>query len=252
MARKVNRSNMKMVENDIHAIDDYNKKETKRLTFNDLKSIKPLNEPQRQMFESYFYDNFILANGSAGTGKTYAAIYLGLTDVLTKKAKQDHMIIVRSAVSSREIGFLPGSEDEKMEVYETPYRDIFADLFGRQTAYDKMKKQKVVKFMSSSFVRGLTWDNAVVVVDEIQNMTFPEINSVITRLGANSKLVVVGDYIQNDLYRKRNDQSGMANFLTVVERMENFDEITFTSNDIVRSAFVKSWICAMEDAGVTT
>jgi phosphate starvation-inducible PhoH-like protein len=240
---------MQIEESNIHAIKDY--KETKRLTFNDLKAIKPLNAPQRQMFESYFYDNFILANGSAGTGKTYAAIYLGLTDVLTKKSKQTHMIIVRSAVASRDIGFLPGTDEEKMEPYEAPYRDIFADLFGRETAYDKMKKQKLVKFMASSFVRGLTWDNAVVIIDEIQNMTFYEINSVITRLGANSKLVIIGDQIQTDLYRKANDKSGMSDFLKVVERMDNFDEVTFTSADIVRSAFVKSWICAMEDAGVT-
>ena len=250
MTRKANRSSMQLVTDDIHAIQEF--KSTKRLTFNDLKAIKPLNAPQRQMFESYFYDNFILANGSAGTGKTYAAIYLALTDVLVKKSKQTQLIIVRSAVPSREIGFLPGDPDEKMEPYELPYRDIFADLFNRNTAYDKMKQQKVVKFVPTSFVRGLTWDNAVVVLDEIQNLTFYEINSVITRLGANSKLIVIGDNIQTDLYRKRNDQSGMGDFLKVVKRMDNFDEILFTSNDIVRSAFVKSWICAMEDAGVIT
>lgn len=240
---------MQLIENDIHAVQEY--KELKKLTSNDLKVIKPLNPPQQRMFESYFSDNIILANGSAGTGKTYSAIYLALTDVLARKSKQDQLIIVRSAVPSRDIGFLPGSSAEKMEEYELPYRDIFADLFRRQTAYDKMKKQGVVRFVSSSFVRGLTWDNAVVVIDEIQNMTFYEINSVITRLGANSKLIVIGDQIQSDLYRKRNDKSGMQDFLKVVSLMDNFEEITFTPNDIVRSAFVKSWICAMEEAGIT-
>jgi phosphate starvation-inducible protein PhoH len=239
---------MQLIESDIQAHQDF--KDNKRLTLNDLKAIKPLNEPQRQMFESYFCDNFILANGSAGTGKTYAAIYLALNDVLSAKAKQKQLIIVRSAVASRDIGFLPGSDEEKMEPYEAPYRDIFADLFGRETAYDKMKKQKVVKFVSSSFVRGLTWDNAVVIIDEIQNLTFYEINSVITRLGANSKLIIIGDQIQTDLYRKHNDKSGMQDFLKVIGLMTNFEQVTFTSNDIVRSAFVKSWICALEEAGI--
>jgi phosphate starvation-inducible protein PhoH len=240
---------MKVIENDVQALQDF--KESKRLTINDLKSIKPINTPQHQMFESYFYGNNILANGSAGTGKTYAAIYLGLTDVLSKKSKQDNMIIVRSAVASRDIGFLPGDDAEKMEVYETPYNDIFSDLFGRPTAYEKMKKQKIVKFVPTSFVRGLTWDDAVIIIDEVQNMTFYEINSVITRVGANSKLIIIGDQIQTDLYRKKNDQSGMREFLNVVERMEGFDQVTFRPDDIVRSAFVKSWICALEEAGVT-
>lgn len=248
MTRKANRTNMQLIESDIQAHQDF--KDNKRLTLNDLKAVKPLNEPQRQMFESYFCDSFILANGSAGTGKTYAAIYLALNDVLSAKAKQKQLIIVRSAVASRDIGFLPGTDEEKMEPYETPYRDIFADLFGRETAYDKMKKQKVVKFMSSSFVRGLTWDNAVVIIDEIQNLTFYEINSVITRLGANSKLIIIGDQIQTDLYRKHNDKSGMQDFLKVIGLMTNFEQVTFTSNDIVRSAFVKSWICALEEAGI--
>jgi phosphate starvation-inducible PhoH-like protein len=161
------------------------------------------------------------------------------------------MIIVRSAVASRDIGFLPGDDAEKMEVYETPYNDIFSDLFGRPTAYEKMKKQKIVKFVPTSFVRGLTWDDAVIIIDEVQNMTFYEINSVITRVGANSKLIIIGDQIQTDLYRKKNDQSGMREFLNVVERMEGFDQVTFRPDDIVRSAFVKSWICALEEAGVT-
>lgn len=248
MSRKSKRCNMKVIENDVQALHDF--KESKKLTLNDIKSVKPINTPQQQMFESYFSGNHILANGSAGTGKTFAALYLGLNDVLSKGTKQNNLIIVRSAVPSREIGHLPGTELEKLEPYEVPYRDIFADLFGRATAYDKMKKQKLVNFIPTSFVRGLTWDNAVVVIDEVQNMTFYEINSVITRIGANSKLIIIGDQIQTDLYRKRNDQSGMADFLNVVQRMDCFDQITFRPNDIVRSAFVKSWICALEEAGI--
>jgi phosphate starvation-inducible protein PhoH len=241
---------MKVIDNDVKAIKDYQTNNNKHLTIHDLKTIKPLNTPQELMFESYFSGNFILANGSAGTGKTFAAIYLGLTDLLSKKEKQNKMIIVRSAVPSREIGFLPGTNEEKLEPYETPYRDIFADLFKRKTAYDHMKRQHLVRFTPTSFVRGLTWDNAVIIVDEIQNMTFPEINSIITRVGANSKLIIVGDQPQTDLYRKSNDQSGMKNFLIIADKMDEFDHITFTSNDIIRSSFVKSWICALEDSGL--
>lgn len=244
------RSNYEVMNNveDIHARQDYNN--NKPLSIHDLKAIKPLNEPQKQMFESYFTDNFIVANGSAGTGKSFSAIFLALNDVLSKDRPQKKLIIVRSAVPSREIGHLPGTEDEKLEPYEAPYKDIFAELLGRKVAYDKMKKQGVVEFVPTSFIRGLTWDNAVVVVDEVQNMTFYEINSVITRIGANSKLIVIGDQIQTDLYRRKNDQSGISEFIRVADLMEEFDHIVFTKHDIVRSAFVKSWICALEDSNI--
>lgn len=249
MTRKAKQKQfMKLVENDINAHADYN--DNKILGIQDLATIKPLNEPQTRMFESYFSGNHILANGSAGTGKTFAGIYLGLTDILSKQSKQNEMIIVRSAVPTREIGHLPGTEEEKLDPYESPYRDIFADLFHRETAYDKMKRYGRVRFVPTSFVRGLTWDNAIVLVDEIQNMTFYEINSVITRLGANSRLIIVGDHIQSDLRMKRNDQSGMEDFLRVVEKMDSIEQIIFTKHDVVRSAFVKSWICALEDSGI--
>lgn len=249
MARKARRPDtLELIQNDLDAANTY--EDQKTLSIQDLKSIKPLTDPQKQMFESYFSGNYILANGSAGTGKTYTAIYLGLLDVLSKKEKQNNLIIVRSAVSSRDIGFLPGTELEKLEPYETPYRDIFADLFSRQTAYDKMKRQKIVRFTPTSFVRGLTWDNAVIIIDEVQNMTFYELNSVITRVGINSKLIIIGDQIQSDLYRKPNDSSGMEDFIKVVDMMEEFDHIKFTQHDIVRSKFVKSWICALEESGI--
>lgn len=246
MSRKVKR-HMKVIENEFNNI---NNNDYKKLSIHDLKVIKPLNDPQRRMFESYFTGNFILADGSAGSGKTFAAIYLGLNDVLSKKSTQEKMIIVRSAVPSREIGHLPGTDEEKLEPYEAPYKDMFAELLGRPTAYEKMKLQNVVRFVPTSFVRGLTWDDAVVIVDEVQNMTFYEINSVMTRIGANSKLIVIGDYIQTDLYRKTNDKCGMKEFLNVAEKIDEFERITFMQRDIVRSAFVKSWICALEESGL--
>jgi len=249
MGKKARRNyeGMNNVE-DIHARHEH--KNNKKLTIHDLKPIKPINEPQKQMFESYFSENFIVANGSAGTGKSFCSIFLALNDVLSKDRPQKKLIIVRSAVPSREIGHLPGTEDEKLEPYEAPYKDIFAELLGRKVAYDKMKKQKIVEFVPTSFIRGLTWDDAVIVVDEVQNMTFYEINSVITRVGANSKLIVIGDQIQTDLYRRKNDQTGIAEFIRVADRMDEFDHVVFTKHDIVRSSFVKSWICALEDSNI--
>jgi phosphate starvation-inducible protein PhoH len=238
-----------MIQSNIQAINEF--ETTKSLSIKDLKVIKPLTQPQKQMFESYFYGNFVLATGASGTGKTLISIYLGLNDVLSKSSKQNQLIIVRSAVPSREIGYLPGTEIEKLESYEIPYRDIFTYLFNRKTAYDKMKKQNIVRFIPTSFIRGLTWDNAVIIIDEIQNMTFYELNSVITRVGANSKLIIIGDQMQSDLYRNKNDKSGMKDFLIVANKVEEFDHITFTKNDILRSSFVKSWICALEDSNIS-
>lgn len=232
----------------IQAIHEYDNNTP--LSIHDLRPIKPLSEPQKRMFESYFTDNFIVANGTTGTGKTFAALYLALNDMLSKERPQNHIKIVRSAVPAREIGFLPGDENEKLEIYETPYKSIFADLLGKYTAYEKFKRSNKVSFESSSFVRGQTWEECVVVVDEVQNMTFQEINSIITRIGRNSKLIVVGDSAQNDLYRKRNDCSGMAEFIRVANMVSRFDVITFTRNDIIREKFVKEWICAVEDLGI--
>jgi phosphate starvation-inducible PhoH-like protein len=221
----------------------------KTWSIHDLKTIKPLNEPQRQMFESYFSGNNIIANGSAGTGKTLAAMYLALNDLLSKEENrsQNKIIIVRSAVTTREIGHLPGDKQEKLEPFEAPYRDIVEFLVGNRNAYDDMKTAGLIEFMPTSFIRGLNWDDAIVIVDEVQNLNFHEINSVITRVGDNSKMIIVGDQIQTDLYRA-NDKCGMERFLKVAQRMPEFDEIVFTKHDIVRSSFVKSWICALEEA----
>lgn len=219
----------------------------KSWTIHDLKAVKPLNFAQKTMFETYFEGTNIIANGSAGTGKSYVAVYLALTDILSKGSKFKQIIIVRSAVPSREIGHLPGSIEEKMDVYESPYKDIFADLLKKKTAYDSLKEIEMVRFMPTSFVRGLTWDDAIIIVDEAQSYTFHELNSVITRLGDNSKLIICGDIAQNDLIVRKTDQSGFDKMLKIAAKMDEFSIINFTRHDIIRSSFVKSWICATED-----
>ena len=221
----------------------------KKKTFHlhDLKDVRPMNETQRQFFMSYIEGNHVIGNGSAGTGKSFISLYLALNDVLDNEKEQDKIIIVRSAVPSREIGHLPGDMKEKMAVYEEPYKDIIGNLMRRASAYDDLKDAGKVEFMPTSFVRGLTWDNCVVILDEAQSCTFHEINSVITRLGKNSRLIVCGDIAQNDLIVRRSDQSGFIRMLEVAAKMSEIDVIRFTRDDIIRSQFVKSWICASED-----
>lgn len=218
----------------------------KTFSLHDLKDVRPMNETQREFFVSYISGNHVIGNGSAGTGKSFISLYLALSDILDNEKEQEKIIIVRSAVPSREIGHLPGDMKEKMAVYEEPYKDIIANLMRRASAYDDMKDAGKIEFMPTSFVRGLTWDNCVVVIDEAQNMTLQEIHSVITRVGKNTKVVICGDIGQNDLVVRKSDVTGFLEVLKIAERMQEFDVINFTENDIVRSAFVKSWIIAKQ------
>lgn len=220
----------------------------KTFTVHDLRTIKPLTETQRQMFEAFMSGYHVVANGSAGTGKSFLSVYLALNEVLEKSTPQNKILIVRSAVPTREIGHLPGSIEEKLAIYEEPYVDIFHSLLGKADAYQTMKEAGMVKFMSTSFVRGLTWDDAVVIVDEAQNMTLQEIHSVMTRVGENTKVIVCGDIAQNDLITKRNDISGFLQAIEIMSRMKDFDDIVFTEKDIVRSSFVRDWIIAKQAA----
>lgn len=229
----------------MHAVQEGPK--VKKFTLHDLKNITPLTIGQKDFFTSYFSGNNIVANGSAGTGKTFCALYLALTDLLAENSKYESIIIVRSAVQTRNIGFLPGSQEEKLEPFETPYKDILSDLLKKHDAYDSMKATQKIKFMPTSFVRGLTWNNCIVIIDEIQNCQFHEINSVITRLGDNSKLIICGDIAQNDLVFNKYETSGFEKALGIFSKMSSIDIINFTQHDIVRSLFVKEWICAVED-----
>lgn len=241
---------LKLLENGLYnnGIAMTEKRKKKSWTIHDLKTVRPLNTPQKMMFESYYNGNHIIANGSAGSGKTLAALYLAFTDVLCKTHPQQRVIIVRSAVATRDLGHLPGDINEKLEPYEVPYRDIVTFLFNNENIYDNMKESNLIEFMPTSFIRGLNWDDAVIIIDEIQNLNFPEINSVITRVGDGSRVIIVGDQIQTDLYKNNQDKSGMERFLKIARTMPEFDEIIFTKNDIVRSSFVKHWIYALEEA----
>jgi phosphate starvation-inducible protein PhoH len=211
----------------------------------DLKTIKPLTPSQQDLFHAWFNYDHICAAGTAGTGKTFLTFYLALNEILNPKTPQTKIIVVRSVVPTREVGFLPGDLAEKVSVYESPYRDICAELIGRDSTYDDMKESGIIHFMPTSFVRGLTWDDAIVVVEECQNMTFHEINSIVTRLGKNSRIVFTGDTNQTDL---RPVDCGMEKLLATVDNIQTFATVEFNHNDIVRSEIVKSWIIAAEMA----
>jgi phosphate starvation-inducible protein PhoH len=212
-----------------------------------MRKISPITTTQEELFESYQNGYNVAAIGTAGTGKTMCALYLGLHDVLTRP-EYKKLIIVRSAVQTREQGFMPGSLQQKELVFTVPYTNIINDLFERGDAWDILKHKHVVEFMTSSFVRGLTFDNSIIVVDECQSMTYHELDSIITRVGENSRIIFCGDTKQDDLQgsRNRNDVSGLANFLDVLYDIPSFRIINFGIDDIVRSGLVKEYIIAKE------
>ena len=218
----------------------------KKWTLHDLGNIRALTPTQEDLFHAWYNDKHLCASGTAGTGKTFLAMYLAFQTILDNRCNSDHIIIVRSNVSTREVGHLPGTIDEKMSLYEAPYRDICAELFGKSSTYDDMKFAGLITFMPTSFIRGLTWNNGIVIIEEGQNLNFHEINSIMTRVGHNTRVIFTGDVPQSDLAHTGKDKSGMQHYVDVVKNMDAFAVLRFTPQDIVRSEFVKSWIMATE------
>jgi phosphate starvation-inducible protein PhoH and related proteins len=208
-----------------------------------LTTIEPLTQNQKLAFES---EKNLVLHGMAGTGKTYVASYVAYRAMSNRD--YTNLVIIRSAVPTRDIGFLPGTQEEKSAVYEEPYKDVAADLFQRGDAYSILKQKFIVEFMTTSFIRGITIDNSVIIVDECQNMTFHELDSIITRVGLNCRIIFCGDFRQDDFKGKR-EQSGMIDFMKVLERTGNFDMIEYQVEDIVRSDFVKDYIIAKNELG---
>jgi len=225
-----------------------NGKPLKKVRIDDLLTFNPITENQQKTYDAYKEDKHLLLHGIAGTGKTFLSLYLALEEVLDPSTVYDDVFIVRSVVSTRDIGFLPGDEQEKVSIYEAPYRSICRELFGIRDSYDALKQQNNIKFMSTSFIRGITINNAIVIVDECQNLNFHELDSIITRIGKNSKIIFCGDYTQTDLTRE-NDKRGILNFMKIIKSLKEFETVEFMIEDIVRSDFLKSYIIAKYKLG---
>ena len=222
-----------------------------KIKLDHLKTFDALTENQQKFFDAYKRgDYFIGLFGSPGVGKTFLAMYRSLEEVLDRSNPFKQIVVVRSAVQVRDQGFVPGSLDEKMEIYETPYKEISETLFGRSDAWDRLKEQGYARFISTTAIRGISIDDAIILVDESQSMTFHELSSVISRVGHRSKIIFIGDLKQNDLIKSKNDVSGLKEFLNVARHMDEFSEITFTPDDIVRSSLVKSFIVACDKLGL--
>jgi len=226
-----------------------NGKPLKKVRIDDLLTIQPITDNQKIIYDAYKDDKHLLLHGIAGTGKTFLSLYLALEEVLDPSTVYDDVFIVRSVVSTRDIGFLPGDEQEKVSIYEAPYRSICRELFGIKDSHDALKQQGNIKFMSTSFIRGITINNAVIIVDECQNLNFHELDSIITRVGRNSKIMFCGDYTQTDLTRE-NDKRGIFNFMKIIKSLEEFSTVEFGIDDIVRSDFLKSYIIAKYKLGL--
>lgn len=203
--------------------------------------IQPKTNNQSKVFDAYYEGQNLFLYGYAGTGKTFLSMHLALEEVLNNYYNK--LVIVRSVVPTRDMGFLPGKEQDKTKVYEQPYQQICADLFQRGDAYDILKNKQCVEFMATSFIRGITLHDSIVLIDECQNMSDHELNSIITRLGDNSKLIICGDFRQSDLQKER---SGFHQTMKIFRKMKSMSLIEFNISDIVRSGFVKDYIIARE------
>ena len=217
--------------------------------------INPVTDNQRKVFDSYKEGKNVYAYGAAGTGKTFIMLYLALQEVLNPMTPYNRVVVVRSLVSTREIGFLPGDHEDKSMLYQIPYKNMVKYMFELPTDQDfemlwgNLKAQESVKFWSTSFIRGTTLDDCIIIVDESQNLNFHELDSIITRVGENCKIMFCGDAAQTDL-TKTNEKNGILDFMKILSAMPEFDSIEFTVDDIVRSGLVKSYILNKIELGL--
>ena len=220
-----------------------------------LLDIEPITDNQKKLFDSYSEGKHLVAYGTAGTGKTFISLYNAISDILDDSTPYEKIYLVRSLVSTREIGFLPGDHEDKADIYQIPYKNMVKYMFQMpsdadfEMLYGNLKAQDSIKFWSTSFIRGTTLDNAIVIVDEFQNLNFHELDSIITRVGENSKIIFCGDASQTDLV-KTNDRNGIHDFLNILRKMPSFDIIEFGIDDIVRSGLVKEYIIAKLEVGL--
>ena len=227
----------------------------KDITYNQLSTIKPVTDSQKLVFESWKKGLNQFLFGCAGTGKTFISLYLALQEVLKNETPYDKVIVVRSLIPTREIGFLPGDEEDKAALYQVPYSNMMQFMFEQPNEqafsmlYDRLKTQGSFYFLSTSFLRGLTFDNSIIIVDECQNLNFHELDTIITRVGQDSKIFFCGDFGQSDLTRM-NEKNGLMDFLQILQEMQEFNCTEFDIGDIVRSGFVRSYLIQKTKLGM--
>ena len=220
-----------------------------------LVDIEPITENQKTLFNSYKEKKNIIAYGAAGTGKTFVTLFNALKDVLDENTPYEKIYIVRSLVATREIGFLPGDHEDKSDIYQVPYKHMVKYMFQMgsdadfEMLYGNLKAQETIKFWSTSFLRGTTLDRSIIIVDEFQNLNFHELDSIITRVGEDSKIFFCGDASQTDL-QKTNEKNGIVDFMKIIRSMPSFDVIEFGIDDIVRSGIVKEYLIAKLETGM--
>ena len=220
-----------------------------------LTEIKPLTDNQKLFFDAYENNKNLFLYGCAGTGKTFIAMYLALKEILSNKTAYEKLYVVRSLVPTREIGFLPGDHEDKAHLYQIPYQNMVKYMFKMpddpafEMLYDNLKAQETISFWSTSFLRGTTLDNAIVLVDECQNLNFHELDSIMTRVGNDSKIIFAGDIAQTDLV-KTNEKNGILDFMKILEIMDEFANIEFDVNDIVRSGLIRNYIITKLQIGL--
>ena len=218
-----------------------------RIKPSELKNFDPLTDNQKKFFDAYSRgDYFVMLLGSAGTGKSFIACYKAIQEVFDKTSSFKRVVIVRSAVQSRDVGFTPGSLEEKLSLYEQPYMQIYHILFNRRDAYEQLKEAGKIEFVSTSFIRGMSFDDSIIIVDECQNLNWEELSTIMTRVGYRSKIIFCGDYRQTDLYRNNKDKSGLWKFHEIAKTMQSSTSIEFTTDDIVRSSLVKDFLIAVD------
>ena len=230
-------------------------KKNKEINTNDLVTIKPITDNQKLVFSTWKKGLNQFLFGAAGTGKTFVSLYLALQEVMDLKKSVDKVILVLSLIPTREIVFLPGDEEDKAALYQVPYRNMVQFMFEMpneqsfNNLYDKLKSQGSLYFLSTSFLRGLTFDNSIIIVDECQNLNFHELDTIITRVGQDSKIMFCGDFNQTDLV-KNNEKNGLHDFMRILEEMKEFNCTEFTIGDIVRSGFVRSYLINKTKMGI--
>ena len=230
-------------------------KKNKEINHNNLVTVKPITDNQKVVFNSWKKGSNQFLFGAAGTGKTFISLYLALKDVMDLKKPYDKVVLVRSLIPTREIGFLPGDEEDKAALYQVPYQNMVQFMFEMpneqafNNLYDKLKAQGSLFFLSTSFLRGLTFDNSIIIVDECQNLNFHELDTIVTRVGQDSKIIFCGDFDQTDL-QKHNEKNGLHDFMKILEEMEEFNCTEFEIGDIVRSGFVRSYLINKTKLGI--